>query len=292
MRPGRIDRRLRYALATCAQARGLFERLFKDAEEDVHMGSSSVGDVLEEEDPGSGLGVSVDKGTGGVGVAPIVDEASGLHSEQTMPSPPAVDLSLASSKSKEAEAGPPQVLSDARLAELAQEFADSVRDYEFSPAELQGYLLLNRDQPVAAAKEMGAWVERQRVERELKAERKAQRREQRRAARAKMEAAARVNFQQPYVPGGLGGYPPFAPPFELPMGMSTRTPPLQSQPVLSTSPTPTPPPPGGDADAAAASPVVDEHHNDDEAPAVKTVVLASPPAYSLGCGEPTIETRC
>ncbi|KAJ6605004.1 P-loop containing nucleoside triphosphate hydrolase protein, partial [Mycena sp. CBHHK59/15] len=86
MRPGRIDRRIRYTLATCAQAKGLFERLFKDAD----------------------------------------------------------------------------------LARLAGQFAASMRDYEYSTAELQGYLLSNRDRPVGAAAEMGAWVARQRAERQAK----------------------------------------------------------------------------------------------------------------------------
>ncbi|KAJ7644466.1 P-loop containing nucleoside triphosphate hydrolase protein [Roridomyces roridus] len=202
MRPGRIDRRVRYTLATGAQAQGLFERLFKDAEEDV----------LPHQEVPADTGASSSKAdSDGLGVAPIVDKT------------PKPDSSLASSKETV-----PQSLSDARLGELAQQFAAAVRDYEFSPAELQGYLLLNRDRPVAAAREMSAWVALQREERELKAERKAERRERRRAARAK-EAA---HFQQhPHYPS-VPGYPPFPPPF--PIGMPTPH-------VLSASPTPSPP---------------------------------------------------
>ncbi|KAJ7145034.1 hypothetical protein C8R46DRAFT_918936 [Mycena filopes] len=157
MRPGRIDRRVRYTLATGAQARGLFERVFKDVEVD--------------------------------GAVEVVGPAA-----------PAI--------------------SDAELAILSQQFAAALRDYEFSPAELQGYLLLNRERPIAAAAEMGAWVQRQRDDRVEKAEARAERRERVRDMRAKMDAA-RQQYQQPYGPyPGFpplpGGFPPPPPPMSMP----------------------------------------------------------------------------
>ncbi|KAJ7081607.1 P-loop containing nucleoside triphosphate hydrolase protein [Mycena belliarum] len=173
LRPGRIDRQVRYTLATGAQARGLFERLFKDAE-DREVGARFAG--------------------------------------------------------------------DARLTALAQEFAAAMRDYEFSPAELQGYLLSNRERPAAAAADMGAWVAQQRAERQEKEERRAERRERARAARAKMEAA---RFQQHF-----GAYPPYPPP---PMHM--LPPPLPPLSLPASVPGPTPAF-GGDTDVTAAAAVV------------------------------------
>ncbi|KAJ7766515.1 P-loop containing nucleoside triphosphate hydrolase protein [Mycena maculata] len=225
MRPGRIDRRIRYTLATGAQARGLFERLFRDAE--VDMDSPGSTSVETKEEPQSHtdsdklevppLDVSPDpaKSTASGGPDPSFPDATG-----------SADLPA------------PQMLSSAQLAELAQQFAATMRDYEFSPAELQGYLLSNRDRPIAAAKEMEAWVARQRAEREEKAELKAERRERVRVVRAQMEAA---RFQQ------YAAYPPFPqPPFSLP-------PPL---------PPPSPAPPssdhGGAVDVTAVSPAVDK----------------------------------
>ncbi|KAJ7166454.1 P-loop containing nucleoside triphosphate hydrolase protein [Mycena crocata] len=193
MRPGRIDRRIRYTLATGGQAHGLFERLFKDAEDaDSKVGSGFEADAIS-------------------------------------------------------------------LSKLAQQFAAALRDYEFSPAELQGYLLSNRQRPIAAAAEMPAWVLRQRAERQEKAELKAERKERMRDARAKMEAA---RFQQQYA-----SYPPFG-------ALPPPPPPL---------PPPTPVAPGGDVDVAtaplAAVPLA----------AVSTAAPASPPDAPPTTPSPLVE---
>ncbi|KAJ7637566.1 P-loop containing nucleoside triphosphate hydrolase protein [Mycena polygramma] len=198
MRPGRIDRRIRYTLATRAQARGLFERVFKDAEAEV--------------------------------------ESEGVEED-----------------------------ADARLAELAQQFAAALRDYEFSPAELQGYLLSNRERPVAAAAEMETWVARQRAERQEKAEAREERKERLRAARARMDEARFQQQQQQHY-----GYPPFPPP---PMGLLPPPPP-PPLPLSSLSPSPSPPlNPGGESDESAIPPAT-------PLAAAPTVSPASPPLAS------------
>ncbi|CAK5269825.1 unnamed protein product [Mycena citricolor] len=141
MRPGRIDYRVRYTLATKEQARRMFERLFEDSEESLEK---------------------------------------------------------------------PRKLSQTEVAELAQRFADGIRDYEFSPAELQGYLLRNRERPAAAADEIKAWVTQQNDMKREKEELREERRERARENRARMEAAR---------------YPPYAyPPYSDP------PPPMQTSP--------------------------------------------------------------
>ncbi|KAJ7465141.1 P-loop containing nucleoside triphosphate hydrolase protein [Mycena latifolia] len=188
MRPGRIDRQVRYTLATGAQARGLFERLFKDAEEDEEgegqAGSVSMGngeapldadsgpEKLDEEPP---LNPDAEKlrtypsspPPPPPTTAPDRAESDTLGESSSGPPPPAAAPDRAESNALgESSSRPsaPRPLSDARLAALAQQFAGALRDYEFSPAELQGYLLSNRARPAAAAAEMGAWVARQRAE--------------------------------------------------------------------------------------------------------------------------------
>ncbi|KAJ7037712.1 P-loop containing nucleoside triphosphate hydrolase protein [Mycena alexandri] len=208
MRPGRIDRRIRYTLATGAQAKGLFERLFKDAEVD---GAAEV-------------------------IVPVESSAN-----------------------------------DSELAVLAQQFAAALQDYEFSPAELQGYLLLNRERPIEAAAEMSEWVQRQRDDRAEKAELRAERRERARSARAKMEAAHFQQQQQQY--GPYPGFPllpgPMPPLGSLPsFGVLPPLPPL---PLPSPMPSlPPPPAHGGDVDEAAAPLVA--------LAAVPAAAPASPPA--------------
>ncbi|KAJ7681516.1 P-loop containing nucleoside triphosphate hydrolase protein [Mycena rosella] len=238
MRPGRIDRRVRYTLATGAQARGLFERLFKDAEVD---GEARGGSAFEGEEPQAVPVITLD--------AEKIDNSPHARPLDVAPDPDRAEPTSPGVSELPTTADPaPRTLTDTRLTELAQQFAAAMRDYEFSTAELQGYLLSNRERPVAAAAEMGAWVVRQRAERQEKAELKAERKERMRATRAKMEAA---RFQQHY-----GAYPPFPPP---PLGMGIM-PFLPSPPVF-----------GGDVDVAAASPAAGE------AAAGTTAAPASPP---------------
>ncbi|KAJ7727373.1 P-loop containing nucleoside triphosphate hydrolase protein [Mycena metata] len=216
MRPGRIDRRIRYALATGAQAKGLFERLFQDAEVD--------------------------------GAAVIVESSvkSGVDGEM-----------------------------EKELSILAQQFAAALRDYEFSPAELQGYLLLNREQPIEAATEMSAWVQRQRDDRAEKAELRAERRERR--AKMYMEAARFQQQQQQY--GPYPGFPVLPGPMPMPPpGSFGVSPPLAPPPIVSPSPVPLPPSPpadGGDVDVAAA-PLVALAAVPAAAPASPPPMVASP----------------
>ncbi|KAJ7243767.1 P-loop containing nucleoside triphosphate hydrolase protein [Mycena rebaudengoi] len=217
MRPGRIDRRIRYTLATRAQAKALYERLYRDAEVDEKGGRrpGMDGDYTAEEQ------------------APDEPDAEG--------------------------------------------FAAAMRDYEYSTAELQGYLLTNRDRPVAAAAEMGAWVARQRIEREEKEVRNAERKERKERMRAAREAA-RYHFAHaaPYP------YPPFtgAPPPPGRLHVSIPTPPggLAAAPVPSQDPplalAPPPPSLGGDADEVTVPPAADA---DISAPAGATTISPSSP---------------
>ncbi|KAJ7223878.1 P-loop containing nucleoside triphosphate hydrolase protein [Mycena haematopus] len=225
MRPGRIDRRIRYTLATGAQAQGLYERLFKDAEVDPES------QVIKTPSTAHSTPLAAD-------LKPSASPSLDASTNPTTSVPSPLDVSTADSS---APTSSPKKISDERLAELGRQFAAAVRDYEFSPAELQGYLLSNRERPIAATAEMGAWVARQRSERQEKAERKAERKERMRAARAKMEAARFHQHQ-------YGPYPPFPP---QPPGV------LPPPPVLP-SPTPTPPlglepDQNGDTDLAAVS---------------------------------------
>jgi chaperone BCS1 len=44
-----------------------------------------------------------------------------------------------------------------KLAEMAQQFADALPDKVFSPAEIQGYLLMHKTEPEKAIEEVGKW---------------------------------------------------------------------------------------------------------------------------------------
>ncbi|KDQ59685.1 hypothetical protein JAAARDRAFT_126837 [Jaapia argillacea MUCL 33604] len=102
LRPGRIDMKIEYKLATKEQACSLFQRFFAGKQ------------VLEDGD----------------------------NEKQSSPKD-----------------------NEERVLELAQSFADGIEDGEFSTAELQGYLLGLKRDPVAAASGVRAWVELRRDER-------------------------------------------------------------------------------------------------------------------------------
>ncbi|KAJ7863478.1 mitochondrial chaperone BCS1 [Mycena olivaceomarginata] len=225
MRPGRIDRRIRYTLATVAQAQGLYERLFKDAEVDGETQRGVRDDVASPLVAATPLAADLDKPSTS-GLSAPLDISPDRAETRVVSGAPATELSAPADSS--APAPSPQRISDEQLITLAQQFAAAVRDYEFSPAELQGYLLSNRESPIAAAADMSAWVARQRSEQQEKADLKAQRKERMRAARAKMEAAR-------FHPHQYGPYTPFPPPPpHIGLPPASRRPALASTPVANT----------------------------------------------------------
>lgn len=78
---------------------------------------------------------------------------------------------------------PSEMYPECSLQELAAEFAGKVPTKEFSTAELQGYLLGNKKDPVGSAARISEWVENERQLRLAKAERERKRKEKTRAER-------------------------------------------------------------------------------------------------------------
>ena len=58
------------------------------------------------------------------------------------------------------------------LVMLAKKFAEALPEKEYSPADLQDYLLVHKKDPKGAVEELGAWMEKQREEKERKEEEK------------------------------------------------------------------------------------------------------------------------
>jgi mitochondrial chaperone BCS1 len=78
-----------------------------------------------------------------------------MYVQETTPEPKASE----SSEKKEKKPEEP-VVSEYRLNELAKEFADMMPDQEYSPADLQDYLLTHKKDPERAVKEAPAWKEK------------------------------------------------------------------------------------------------------------------------------------
>ncbi|CAA7264045.1 unnamed protein product [Cyclocybe aegerita] len=122
IRPGRIDKKVRYQLATQAQAEALYKRFYP--EELLYKYSSS------------------------------------LPYEK-----PAIDLRV-----------------------LASKFGSSIPEHEFSTAELQGFLLTHKKDPIGAADSAAGWVVQERLDREERKRKAAEKRAKAKAKREEMEA--------------------------------------------------------------------------------------------------------
>lgn len=133
MRPGRIDKKIEYRLATVEQATALYTRFFPSSR---FINSSS---------------------------------------------------------------NPEKDLTDVDVDALAKKFGAGVPEDEFSTAELQGFLLSHKKDPIFAAENITSWVEHERTERREREEREEQRKIKMKEAREK------------YGVGGGYGFPPFAP---------------------------------------------------------------------------------
>jgi len=137
LRPGRIDRKIQYKLATREQATALFLRFFPQS-------------YITFED----------------------SEASSVAEKQF------------------------------KLGELAKTFSQGVPEYEFSTAELQGYLLSCKKHPEQAATGIGAWVEQERIERKERKEREIERKAKEQQSR---DEVTQMQFAKMGMMSNLGG---------------------------------------------------------------------------------------
>ncbi|KII84168.1 hypothetical protein PLICRDRAFT_118433 [Plicaturopsis crispa FD-325 SS-3] len=130
LRPGRIDLKIPYKLASTLQARALFDRFYPES----RFQDALLNPVQE--------------------VQEILDRHQ-QSSEKTF----------------------------ATLADLSEYFADAIPPHIFSTAELQGYLLMWKMQPIGAALSVREWLEQETVEKADKAKRTEERKQRLKTAR-------------------------------------------------------------------------------------------------------------
>lgn len=139
IRPGRVDLQVAFGNATQEQARELFERMYE---------ADSRSKVVGEKENGF--------------AATAEEKKKGEKEEATaMPTNGHAVQTAAAEKFPASEA-----LGDHRLditmeelREIAREFAELVPEGQFSPAELQGFLLKRKKDPRKAVEEVKPWVE-------------------------------------------------------------------------------------------------------------------------------------
>lgn len=140
LRPGRVDMNIRFGYADAATIKGLFNAIYTHLEGDLPAAKTEAnGHAVETR----------------------------LQQNGTVPS--------ISEKKLPGSVTPPRFINDKRfhhdhpaeeIASLASEFATLIPDGEFTSAEVQGYLLKNKNSPNRAVSEAEAWVREVREENE------------------------------------------------------------------------------------------------------------------------------
>lgn len=126
-RPGRVDMHIAFTLATKFQAREIFLRMFTDeVEPNSHASSTDEKSLHRTRSIGPQFQT----------VADVCRERSELADSRTCP-----------------------FMSLAELDELADQFVEQLPGQVFSPAEIQGFLLLYKTDPVRAVKDLRRWME-------------------------------------------------------------------------------------------------------------------------------------
>ncbi|KAF2970850.1 hypothetical protein GQX73_g2717 [Xylaria multiplex] len=130
IRPGRVDLQVEFTYATKEQARELFIRMYEgDQGRPRHVDSKPVANGSPV--PDGKLAKSSPPSTNGHVLSP--ETSSALRSGE-------LDISID------------------ELPDIARQFAEKIPDGEFSPAEIQGYLLKRKKHPRRAVEEADKWV--------------------------------------------------------------------------------------------------------------------------------------
>lgn len=148
IRPGRVDLQVAFGNATQEQARELFERMYEADSRGKTAAATAAASAVVENGRSAATTTTTENGfvnekpttttttTNGHAVAP---EAEGLMAREALDDH-RLDVTIE------------------ELQVIATEFADRVPDGQFSPAELQGFLLKRKKDPRKAVEEVGPWV--------------------------------------------------------------------------------------------------------------------------------------
>lgn len=157
-RPGRMDLHVEFKDASKFQARELFNRFYLPTETaETFFGE----DLDEKESVDSGYDSSESTASASAPGKPgIVEKNLEAVAKPSAIVTPTSDQPLLTGSM---HMGRAPELSRARIAELAEMFADAIPERECSMASLQGYLMTYKTRPVEAAQEAAAWVEKERL---------------------------------------------------------------------------------------------------------------------------------
>jgi chaperone BCS1 len=159
VRPGRVDMKITFTLANKQQIRELFMRMYCEDTRDLVRQPLKLSEILPVTAGGDGgqlveerIGKGHSKSSGTDKAIYASDRVANGHIEKPRlaePAPPIIPTQQAFS--------PGLVNAASSIEELATAFADALPEAVFSPAEIQGFLLTQKKDPLKAVLEVGAW---------------------------------------------------------------------------------------------------------------------------------------
>jgi mitochondrial chaperone BCS1 len=159
VRPGRVDMKIKFTLANKQQIRELFMRMYCEDAEDLMRQPLKLSEILPVTAGGDGgklveerMGKSYPKSIGTDKALYASDHITNGHTVE----PRLVDPISPMTPTQKAFS-PISVHAASSIEELATAFADELPEAMFSPAEIQGFLLTQKKDPLKALLEVGAW---------------------------------------------------------------------------------------------------------------------------------------
>jgi chaperone BCS1 len=159
VRPGRIDMKIKFTLANKQQTRELFMRMYCEDPQDLMRQPLKLSEILPVTAGGDGgqpveerIGKNHPKSNGTNKALYTNDHVANGYIEKPRlaePTPPMTPTQQVISLSS--------VNAASSIEELATAFADALPEAVFSPAEIQGFLLTQKKDPLKAVLEVGAW---------------------------------------------------------------------------------------------------------------------------------------
>ncbi|KAL2059937.1 hypothetical protein VTL71DRAFT_10092 [Oculimacula yallundae] len=157
IRPGRVDYQVAFGNATQTQIKELFERMYTNdlpRAQPISLPTSTVQDSISNTTTTT-QSVHTPPATPGIPSTPITSQ------------PPLEGTAVTAKEMTDAKAqdshfnskGGKETISESELSSIATAFARQVPNQQFSPAEIQGFLLSRKTDPRKALREVGAWVE-------------------------------------------------------------------------------------------------------------------------------------
>jgi chaperone BCS1 len=154
VRPGRVDMRIEFALANKQQTRELFMRMYCEDTQDLKRQPLKLSEILPTAFGGDG-GRALDQATSQSppkSARPLKTPHANGHAEK----PSLVELTPPITPTKQAHLSS-LVHEQSSIKDLATAFADALPEAVFSPAEIQGFLLTQKKDPLKAVLEVAAW---------------------------------------------------------------------------------------------------------------------------------------